>query len=79
LTARKRRADEPSARRATKAFAGIAVTDVLTVDGIKLNLEDGSWMLMRPSGTEPLVRIYMEARTKSRLKELQKAAAGLSG
>ncbi len=61
------------------SFAGVAVADVLTVDGVKLNLEDGSWMLMRPSGTEPLVRIYTEARTKDRLKELEKAAAGLSG
>jgi alpha-D-glucose phosphate-specific phosphoglucomutase len=61
-----------------KAFAGVAVANVVTLDGIKLNLEDGSWLLMRPSGTEPIVRIYMEARTKSRLKELEKAAAGLS-
>lgn len=63
---------------APKEIAGAAVTSVVTIDGVKLNLKDGSWLLLRPSGTEPLVRVYMEARSKSRLKELQKAAQALS-
>jgi alpha-D-glucose phosphate-specific phosphoglucomutase len=54
--------------------AGSKVKDVVTLDGVKLNLEDGSWLLMRPSGTEPLVRVYMEANSQKRLKEIQKAA-----
>jgi phosphomannomutase len=37
------------------SFAGSAVANVVTLDGVKLNLEDGSWLLLRPSGTEPLV------------------------
>ena len=45
--------------------AGSKVVKVQTEDGAKLNLEDGSWLLMRPSGTEPLVRVYMEAGSKS--------------
>lgn len=57
--------------------AGVAVESVVTTDGVKLNLADKSWMLMRPSGTEPLVRVYMEAGTVKRLKELQKAAQSL--
>lgn len=57
---------------------GSKVRDVVTLDGVKLNLEDGSWLLMRPSGTEPLVRVYMEAKSAKRLKELEKAAQGLS-
>lgn len=58
--------------------AGAKVVKVQTEDGVKLNLEDGSWILMRPSGTEPLVRVYMEAKSKKRLKELDKAARELS-
>ncbi|MEZ3145212.1 phosphoglucomutase/phosphomannomutase family protein [Halobaculum sp. MBLA0143] len=38
-----------------------AVDDVVTVDGFKLLFEDGSWLLVRPSGTEPKVRVYAEA------------------
>ncbi len=37
--------------------------EVQTVDGVKLIFEDRSWLLMRPSGTEPLLRIYAEAQT----------------
>jgi hypothetical protein len=36
----------------------------MTLDGIKFILEDGSWILFRPSGTESVVRIYVEARDK---------------
>jgi phosphomannomutase len=41
----------------------LAVKEVLTVDGTKIILEDGSWLMIRPSGTEPKVRFYIEART----------------
>jgi phosphomannomutase len=61
-----------------REFAGSGVANIVTLDGVKLNLEDGGWLLMRPSGTEPLVRVYMEAKTKSRLKEMEKAAAAMS-
>ncbi len=43
--------------------AGKKVTDCLTVDGYKLRLEDGSWLLIRFSGTEPVLRLYCEAAT----------------
>ena len=58
--------------------AGSHVVKVQTEDGAKLNLADGSWLLMRPSGTEPLVRVYMEASSEERLQELDKAARQLS-
>jgi phosphomannomutase len=41
-----------------------------TLDGIKHILEDGSWVLMRASGTEPVVRIYAEARTPDGARHL---------
>ena len=62
---------------APQTVAGAKVKNVVKLDGVKLNLDDGSWLLMRPSGTEPLVRVYLEARSKSRLKELEKAAQTL--
>lgn len=44
--------------------------EVLSIDGLRVDYEDSSWVLVRPSGTEAKVRIYAEARDLSRLKEL---------
>jgi len=49
--------------------AGIKVKEVGRKDGVKLYLEEGSWVLLRPSGTEPLIRVYLE--TNSPEKETQ--------
>lgn len=43
--------------------AGIKVKELGRKDGIKLYLEDGSWVLLRPSGTEPLIRVYLETNS----------------
>jgi phosphomannomutase len=40
------------------------VSEVITVDGTKLIFDDGSWLMIRPSGTEPKVRFYIESRTE---------------
>ncbi|WP_313693231.1 phosphoglucomutase/phosphomannomutase family protein [Halorarum halobium] len=50
--------------------AGQAVADVVTVDGFKLLLADGSWMLVRPSGTEPKMRIYAESSSAERSRAI---------
>jgi len=42
---------------------------VLDIDGVKLLDEDG-WVLLRPSNTEPLIRVSAEARSEKKLKEL---------
>ena len=47
--------------------AGESVADVVTKDGFKLLCEDGSWLLVRPSGTEPKMRVYAEAGTPERV------------
>jgi len=46
------------------------IREIWTFDGLRLNYEDRSWLLIRPSGTQPLIKIYCEARTKQRLKKL---------
>ncbi|WP_254532196.1 phosphoglucomutase/phosphomannomutase family protein [Natrinema gelatinilyticum] len=53
-----------------ESVAGTAVEDVNTADGFKLLLADGSWLLVRPSGTEPVLRVYAEASDEERVQEL---------
>lgn len=55
-----------------KSLAGIPVEASDTLEGLKLVLEDGSWVLIRPSGTEPLFRIYVETGQEECLPNLQK-------
>ncbi len=49
---------------APKQIAGINVTQVSTTDGAKYIMEDESWLLIRPSGTEPVLRVYAEGRSQ---------------
>ena len=51
-------------------FAGRRIKEVNRIDGVKFIFEDGSWLLMRPSGTEPLVRVYAEAEDERELEVL---------
>ncbi len=58
-------------RRVLEALRGrVEAERVETIDGVKLWFSDGSWILIRPSGTEPIYRIYAEAETESRLNEM---------
>jgi len=50
------------------------VRDVITVDGTKVVFDDGSWLMIRPSGTEPKVRFYIEARTEEGKKTVFETA-----
>ncbi len=51
-------------------FHGRRVLEQNRVDGLKLLFEDGSWVLMRPSGTEPVVRFYAESTSRADLDKL---------
>ncbi|MBO8174096.1 MAG: phosphoglucosamine mutase [Thermococcus sp.] len=53
------------------------IEEVLTISGIRLNLNDGSWVLVRPSGTEPKIRVVVEGQTEKRMKELFELAYGI--
>ena len=52
------------------SVAGQGVDSVSTVDGFKMTLADGTWLLVRPSGTEPKLRVYAEAGSRDRVDEL---------
>jgi phosphoglucomutase len=57
-----------------REFCGHSVSEVVRTDGLKLVFEDGSWVCYRLSGTEPVVRVYSEARSKQGLEKLSRAA-----
>jgi len=62
LTASERaRANERLAGEVPATLGGRAVVEVDRIDGLRLTLDDTTWLLARPSGTEPLVRLYAEA------------------
>jgi alpha-D-glucose phosphate-specific phosphoglucomutase len=55
------------------------VTAIDTFDGFRYRLDDGSWLLIRLSGTEPLVRIYAESDSLERVRRLLEAGKKLAG
>jgi phosphoglucomutase len=55
-------------------FFGRKVCEIVRTDGLKLVLDDGSWVCYRLSGTEPVVRVYSEARDQAGLEKLSAAA-----
>jgi phosphomannomutase len=61
--------------RVTNRFAG---ADLNTDDGLRLDLDDG-WAHLRPSNTEPIVRLIAEARSAQRVQELIDEVAGAAG
>src|ERR1700749_965592 len=55
-------------------LSGRKVKELVRADGLKVILDDGSWVCYRVSGTEPVVRIYSEAKSEADLKKLATAA-----
>ena len=60
-------------------IAGVRVTKIDTTDGFRFLLADDSWFLIRLSGTESLVRIYAEAESEKRVKQLLDEGRVLAG
>ena len=60
-----------------KKVAGIDVVNTNLSDGFKFMLKDGSWLLIRFSGTEPLVRIYSEALSKQQVQAILNAGSAI--
>ena len=53
-----------------RRLAGLQVVNTWSIDGLRFDVEDGSWLLMRLSGTEPLIRVYAESRSESSTRTL---------
>lgn len=51
-------------------LGGLKVTELITVDGFQFRLEDGGWLLIRFSGTEPIMRIYCETTHGDKVKAI---------
>ncbi len=51
-------------------IGGVPVREVSTLDGVKYRLQDDSWLLIRPSGTEPVLRVYAEAPDEAGVQAL---------
>ena len=60
-------------------IAGLRVTGADTMDGVRYQLEGGFWGLIRPSGTEPLMRIYAEGDSPQRVREMLQELRALAG
>lgn len=71
----KRRLDEARPER----LAGMRVTEIQTLDGYKYILEDGGWLLIRFSGTEPIMRVYCETTNQAFVKPLLQEGLHLAG
>ncbi len=55
---------------APKTIGGEALESISTIDGVKYIFADDSWLLIRPSGTEPVLRVYAEGRSKEMVKAM---------
>jgi len=53
-----------------QTIGGLKVTGLDTTDGYKFNLEDGGWLLIRFSGTEPIIRVYTETTHQERVQDI---------
>lgn len=60
-------------------LGGIPVVELVTMDGYKFVMEDGGWLLIRFSGTEPLIRVYTETTREERIDAILQDGKGLAG
>jgi phosphomannomutase len=68
--ATRRRLEQRLAEAPPTDVAGAAVQEVITTDGVKLRLGPSHWLMLRFSGTEPLLRLYCEAPSSGRVAEV---------
>jgi phosphomannomutase len=57
-------------KKLPKKILNTPIKELIQIDGLKIVLEDGHWLLMRPSGTEPLMRVYAESDKPERTQGL---------
>jgi len=62
-----------------ETIGGLKVTGLNTMDGYKFSLEDGGWVLIRFSGTEPIMRVYCETTHKEAVQAILKDGMKIAG
>lgn len=62
-----------------ETLGGLMVTGLITEDGFQFHLEDGGWMLIRFSGTEPILRVYCETRHEDKVKAILQDGLRVAG
>jgi phosphomannomutase len=62
-----------------ETIGGLKVTDLLTTDGYRFSLEDGGWLLIRFSGTEPLLRVYTETTHEDKVQAILQDGLKIAG
>jgi phosphomannomutase len=67
------------AREKPTMLGGLEVTNINTLDGFRYEMEDGGWMLIRFSGTEPIIRVYTETTKKDRVADILADGLQLAG
>jgi len=60
-------------------IAGLKVTDKLTIDGFQFHMEDGGWLLIRFSGTEPIIRVYCETTHEDKVQDILQDGLRIAG
>ena len=60
-------------------IGGLKVDDFITVDGYQFILEDGGWMLIRFSGTEPIIRVYCETTQQDKVQSILRDGLKIAG
>lgn len=62
---------KPLLEKLREELEGLKNSELILVDGIKIVFKNGDWILLRPSGTEPVFRCFIESGSPDRLKELK--------
>ena len=66
-------------KKLPKKVNGHKIAEMYTTDGLKIILDNDEWVLIRPSGTEPLLRVYAEAALKKDTQALLDFGAKIVG
>ena len=62
-----------------QTIGGLKVKELVTVDGFQFKLEDGGWLLIRFSGTEPIIRVYCETMHKDKVQAILQDGLKIAG
>jgi phosphomannomutase len=62
-----------------ETIGGLKVTELITVDGFQFKLEDGGWLLIRFSGTEPIMRVYCETTHADKVQAILEDGLKIAG